>query len=595
MNVPQQAQSALAAARQMHQAGRLAEAEKLYRHYLQFQPNHASTLYNLATVLRSLNRPVDAIPFLQRALAIRPKQPEIYNDLCFAHQVAGQIDEAITVARQAIVNLPDSPLGYFHLGQTYVGLLKPAEAIRTVMTGLERCGQDPDLVKILADAYSNVGRFREAAEQYRKLIEIRPNLAGELECDLGNCLRNLGELDQALAAYDRAEKAAVPNPRAVAGRIETLESLRRRADAEQLAHDAMSPGRPLHPDLVIACGRVCLRTKQQQKAIDLAKRLLADPSVPMTQQHRSQVMMMLGSLYEDIEQYDDAFASYREGNDLYGNVIDEQKFAESVDGLLEAFSAANIVQYARSSCDSELPVFIVGMPRSGTSLLEQILASHPAVYGGGERREIHEISLAIARECGSESLPYPACLARATTELMDRLAATHLATLSDMAPEAARFTDKNPPNYFHVGLLSLLFPKARIIHSLRNPLDTCWSCYATRLGPGHLYANDLRSLGLAYRAYRRIMNHWHTVLTTPILDIEYEQVVSNPEPTVRKLLEFCGLEFHPDCLKFHESKRLTKTASIDQVVKPVYTTSVGRYRHFEEYLGELKELVAEYL
>lgn len=575
--------------------GRLPEAERLYRQFLQAQPKHASTLYNLSMVLRALDRPAEAVPFLQRALAIRPQQPEIYNDLCYVHQTIGQPEKAIKVAQQAIAKLPAIPIGYFHLGQIYVSLLKPTEAIQTILTGIEKAGQDPDLVKVLADAYSNIGRFSEAARHYRQLLEIRPEIAGELESDLGNCLRSMGELEEALAGYDRALRAGMPNPRALAGKIETLESLRRRDEAQQLAEQATGPGQPLHPDLALAVGRISRRTKQQQNAIDYANRLLADPGISVLQQHRSQVMMMLGALYEDLQQYDQAFQAYKTGNDLYGNKVEDKQLNDQVASLLQVFSVDNLTGYAHSNSDSELPVFIVGMPRSGTSLLEQILASHPDVYGGGERREIHDVSMAIATEYGSESLPYPACLSMTTVDFMDRLAGTHLTKLHDVAPDAARFTDKNPPNYFHVGLISLLFPKARIIHSLRNPLDTCWSCYATRLGPGHLYANELRSLGLAYRAYRKIMEHWHEAVSIPILDIEYEQVVTDPEPQVRRLLDFCGLEFHPDCLKFHESKRLTKTASIDQVTKPVYTTSVERYRHFEKYLGELKEVVAEYL
>jgi len=588
----------VAQATQMHRMGNMVETERLYREVLNVQPNHSSTLYNLSTILVGMGRTNEAVPLLEKVRGIRPQQLEIHNSLCYALQVSGRFDEAIAAAKQAIQALPGSPVGYYHLAITYTSMMKSTEAIRVLKEGFEKTGRDPDLEKTLAATYLSMGKFDQALVHYQNLLQVRPNSA-ELHADLGNVYRSLGRLDESVESYDRALGFAPDHPSATAGKVESLESKREYEEARSLAEQVISKG-VLQPDLALAYGRLCRHFKQPDQGIEYVNRLLNSPEGKALPNHpRSQALLMLGSLYEDDQQYDNAFDAYDKGNRAYGNVFDQEQVEKVLDVYRSVFSAENIAKYAHSDHDSELPIYIVGMPRSGTSLVEQILASHPMVHGGGERRDVRQLVIDLSGACGagdeSEGHTYPRCIAEATPDMMNRLADEYLQSLADEASDAPRITDKNPLNYQHLGLLSLLVPKARVIHCLRHPLDTCFSCFTTRLGVGHQYANDLGHLAVAYRAYRQIMTHWHEVLDWPILDVQYEQTVADQEAMTRRLLDFCGLPFDEACLRFYDNKRFILTASMDQVTKPVYTSSIGRYKHFESHLGPLKDGMGEYI
>jgi len=601
----------VAQANQMHQMGNMVETERLYREVLAIQPRHSSTLFNLSTVLIGAGRAAEAIPLLETVRGIRPQQLEIHNSLCYALQVAGRFDEAIAAAKQAIQALPGLPVGYYHLAITYTAMMKSTDAIRILKEGFEKTGRDPDLEKTLAATYLSMGKFDQALTHYQNLLNVRPKSA-ELHTDLGNVYRSMGRLDESIESYDRALELAPGHPSATAGKVESLESKRDYENAKSLAEQLISKG-VLHADLALAYGRLCRHYKKPGEGIAYVNRLLNSPQgKALPNQPRSQSLLMLGSLYEDDEQYDNAFNAYDRGNKAYGNVFDEKHTEEILNVYMSVFSAENMAGYARSDHDSQLPIYIVGMPRSGTSLVEQILASHPMVHGGGERRDVRRLITDLSGACGADDdavdrlgalngatdqarKKYPRCITEATPDMMNRLADEYVEQLYEEAPEAARVTDKNPLNYQHLGLLSLLVPKARVIHCLRHPLDTCFSCFTTRLGTGHQYANDLGNLAVTYRIYRRIMAHWHEVLDWPILDVQYEETVEDQGAMTRRLLDFCNLPFDEACLRFYDNKRFMRTASMDQVIKPVYTSSIGRYKHFEAHLGPLKDGLGEYL
>jgi hypothetical protein len=235
------------------------------------------------------------------------------------------------------------------------------------------------------------------------------------------------------------------------------------------------------------------------------------------------------------------------------------------------------------------------MPRSGTTLVEQIIASHPSAYGAGELTEIIDIASALSAELGT-SIPYPLCLRQMDRKAVDHRARRYLNYIEGLSPSAARVvTDKMPDNYRHLGLIALLFPKARIIHCIRNPLDTCFSCFSQHFAGGHFYSYDLRNLGRYYRLYESLMAHWHNTLDIPIMDVHYEDLVRNPEAISRSLVEFCGLKWSPKCLQFHKDSRDVVTASFDQVRQPLYTGSIDRWKRYEEYLGPLQEGLAQHI
>jgi hypothetical protein len=228
------------------------------------------------------------------------------------------------------------------------------------------------------------------------------------------------------------------------------------------------------------------------------------------------------------------------------------------------------------------------MPRSGTSLVEQNLSSHPKVHGAGELPHITWITNSLSKMTPSGK-SYPECTRELTQEHMNECATQYLGMLTQLGHDALRITDKMPHNFRHLGLIELLFPGARVIHVARDPLDTCLSCYFQEFSAAHAYTRTLRDLGTHYRDYERLMQHWRSALGIPMLTLQYEDVVANLEKFSRQLIEFCGLEWNDTCLDFHRQDRVVQTLSSEQVRKPIYTSSVGRWKNYRLHLGELQE------
>jgi hypothetical protein len=253
--------------------------------------------------------------------------------------------------------------------------------------------------------------------------------------------------------------------------------------------------------------------------------------------------------------------------------------------LIAQFTASVVESGAKGS-DSPLPVFIVGMPRSGTTLVEQILASHPQVYGGGELRDLKEMVSQVWNSSGNSLSPGqtplvpepPAIRCLADGYLRQRLA---------LSRGALRTTDKMPTNFYYLGLIALMFPNARILHCRRDPLDVCLSCYFTNFRDPPLYASDLEDLGFYYGHYQRLMEHWRKVLPHSILDVQYEELIENQEAVSRRMVEFCGLSWDDRCLEYYKSDRPVQTCSVWQVRQPIYSTSVGRWKHYAQHLDPL--------
>ena len=243
----------------------------------------------------------------------------------------------------------------------------------------------------------------------------------------------------------------------------------------------------------------------------------------------------------------------------------------------------------RATHGSEAPVFIVGMPRSGTTLVEQILASHPAVHGAGEIDWILRAwATAVARNSQAAS-PLSHCLDRLSVRDVDDLADAYLEPLLALNPSAERIVNKSPANFMHLGLIEVLFPMARVIHCRRDPLDTCLSCYMTDFAVGNDFSYALASAGHFYRHYDQMMSHWNEVLNLRILEVNYEQVVKDLDGETHRMLEFLDLPWNDACLRFHENKRFVATASNAQVRQPIYQSSVGRWRNYDRHLGPLRK------
>lgn len=267
---------------------------------------------------------------------------------------------------------------------------------------------------------------------------------------------------------------------------------------------------------------------------------------------------------------------------------DPEARARFVDGLLGAFSPSHFERVRGLGDDSERPVFVVGMPRSGTTLTEQILASHPQVFGAGERNFAQSTFISLPAVLGRNEPPL-ACLAHLDRDAAGRLAAGHLGRLRELdGGTAARVVDKMPENYLLLGFLHTLFPRARLIHCRRDPRDVALSCWITNFARIR-WACDLEHIAHHLLQYFRIMEHWRRVLPAPVFEVDYEELVADQEGVSRRLVAWLGLEWDPACLRFHQTERLVRTASVAQVRQPIYTRSVARWRHYESLLAPLLE------
>ena len=297
-------------------------------------------------------------------------------------------------------------------------------------------------------------------------------------------------------------------------------------------------------------------------------------------------------MYDSAREYDLAFTHYQQANAAKRWQFDAEQHRADTDNFIALHSPEFMAGLPRASIRSARPIFVVGMMRSGTTLTEQILASHPAVFGAGELPDIVEMANSLPATLNTD-IPYPQCMALLTQAKLDELAQRYLERLAEFSADASRVVDKAPVNFRHLGLIELMFPDAHVIHCLRDPRDSCLSMYFTDFVHSHEYSSDLANLGSFYRDYRRVTRHWRNISKIPLLEVQYEELVAEPEATIRRIVAFCGLEWDDRCLNFHKSKRYINTPSYDQVRQPIYKKSAGRWKNYARHLEPLIEALGD--
>ena len=321
-------------------------------------------------------------------------------------------------------------------------------------------------------------------------------------------------------------------------------------------------------------------------ALDLVVDLLESPGVIAPEQPA--LHFAAANLLDRLGRYDQAFDQARLANVKSPSRWDPGRHAQWIDRQIDYFTPRRVRSLARATNGSPRTVFIVGMPRSGTTLLEQVLASHPSVHGAGELLHLSELMASAPGRHWGRGFAYPECLDGISVNAANELANEYLSAIAAINSSAACVTDKLPLNFLLLGMIQVLLPDSRIIHCVRDPLDTCLSCYFTNLAAGNDFTHDQSHLGLYYRDYQRLMDHWKRVLEVPILEVSYEQVVQDLEGQARRMLGFLDLPWDQRCLSFHENRRKVMTASRQQVRQPLYSSSVGRWKQYEKHLEPLK-------
>ena len=297
----------------------------------------------------------------------------------------------------------------------------------------------------------------------------------------------------------------------------------------------------------------------------------------------------LGKMFDDCARYDQAFEHFCEANRYKRARVrfDADHYRRWFAKFRDVFTPAYFEEHSGLGDTSERPVFIVGMPRSGTTLVEQILASHPQVYGADELTTIFDIVCVLEQRSAGDGT-YPDCIASLDRSALPWGARQYLDNLQALDSQAARVTDKMPTNFFHLGLIAAMLPGARIIHCRRDAMDVCLSNFVQLFAEGHYYSYDLSDTATYYRGYEQVMSHWREVLPTRIFDVQYEELVEDPERISRALVDYIGLDWDERCLAFHQTERAVRTASNWQVRQPIYKTARKRWKNYEQHLTELK-------
>ena len=427
------------------------------------------------------------------------------------------------------------------------------------------------------------GQMDSAGAPLQTAVRLNPKWAAA-QAWLGEWYLSQGIIESALQATGAAMALQPANPACMLSRAWVLAAAGDHDAAWDLVKKLVGQT-DMTPSLARLYGELAGRYGEQEQALTAINRLLATGVAP----EETALYYTAAQLLDRAGRYNESFAlATRANSSQRGSPYDPAGQTRVTDAMIQYFTRERIASMPSAAVRSDKPVFIVGMPRSGTSLVEQILASHPAVHGAGELDFIYRILLGTLDMLRSNVGDYPACLDKLTQGHVDGMADVYLGPLLALNPHAQRIADKMPLNFLHLGLIATLLPGARIIHCVRDPMDTCLSCYLTHFNQHHPFKHDLAHLGHFYRQYERLMVHWKSVLDLPILDVCYEQVIANPEAQSRRMIEFLGLPWNDRCLNFHNTKRPCVTASSLQVRKPVYATSVRRWKNYEDHLAPLK-------
>src|SRR4051812_1610357 len=609
----------------LRQNGRLEEAAEALEAAIKLDPNNAQALNNLGIIQYERKQFAKAVESSRRALDANPNMPEALNNLGNASRMTGDIDGALHAYQEALTQRVVYPEVYNNLGtllqqdrrfEEAEHALRKAiqqnpryvEAHNNLAQLLSNQGNELEALRILGDALKfapkNVqtllltARLQlrrnnlQAAEQATRLaLKEKPDIPEALTL-LGQVLHETDRYDEAIDMLDRALKKSPDNPEALNFYGVALKSVGRLDEAREYILKALKLNDGMYGayanlnDLVDFSEGVGEQLFNRMEAIfESARNPEADPFLALH--------FAYAKALDDRGQHERALEHYITGGKMKRAQLDykESETHDFFDSIMTAFPKEAFEDRKFEGIDDDRPVFIVGMPRSGSTLVEQILSSHPDVYGAGEVKYLSR-ALGQLRDRFPSLPKYPEMAAKITPAQLDIVAKSYQQALAQGAGEAKKITDKLLTNYFFLGLINLLFPKAKVIHTQRDPVDTCLSGFTKLFKDDMPHSYDLGELGRYYGKYRELMEHWEKVLPEGFLTtVVYEDVVADTEKEAKRLIEFLGLPWDDKCVDFHKSDRPVKTASVAQVRKPIYKTSVKRWKKYGEGLQPLVEAI----
>jgi tetratricopeptide (TPR) repeat protein len=543
---------------------RFAEAEQSYRRAIELLPTFADGWNNLGTCLREMKRLDEAEATYRKSLELAPNKPDTLDNLALAVKDLDRLEEAAQLLRRALAIDAHSAKIHVHYGLLLLDQYKIEEAAAAAERAFALDPNGCDVFNLMGRVAFERGDPEAAVVHYRRALALKPDLA-DAHNNMGNALKELGQLQNAQAAY--------------------LESLR------------------LDPNVAGTYVNLAeTKTFMPGDAHLTAMESLAGPSGRLTKTERMHLDFAFGKAYGDLKDYQRSFTHWRAGNAAKRAAIsyDEKAVFDFFDNIEAAFTPELIRAKSGGGDPSDMPVFVIGMPRSGTTLIEQIIASHPRVHGAGELHAMNDAALSV-RGPGGDVIAFPDFAAVLNAAAIRQLGSNYVANLRKIVAAAsrnerniARVTDKMPSNYYFAGLIHLVLPNAIIIHAVRDPVDTCLSCFSKLFAAEQNHTYELGELGRYYKRYQRLMAHWRRVLPPGrIFDVRYEDVVADLEGQARRIVNHCNLPWDDRCLAFHETDRVVRTASATQVRRPIYNSAIGRWRAYERHLEPLLTALGE--
>jgi tetratricopeptide (TPR) repeat protein len=518
----------------LRRAGEDHAAAESFLNALSIDQHDVDSRYNLGNTLVALGEHKAAIATFQDVRQARPDWAQPANNEGAAWMALGDAQQAETCFSEAVRIEPTFAHAWGNLGAARAALGRHASPLHTLQQALALSPEDPGIRTQLGHLLTELGHFESAIRMFETVLERTPD-APDARAGLSFALHRSGDTIAALARI--APAIASENT---------------------------------HPDEAVAYARICLHMNEPERAIAVLESSLDSAEHPAT---RVLLGKQLGQVLDAVGQSSRAFQAIDTANQTRALTFDIDAHNRTVDRIIETQQHP----FTQSSVIDPTPVFIVGIPRSGTTLLEQMLDAHPDIHGAGERGELQMLS----EKMNDGNL---------STDTLDRFAQAYLERLRPLAPQAKRITDKMPNNFLHLGHAARLFPAARVIHCVRDPADTGLSCLFQNFKDTLPWATDIHHIAAFMRDHNRLMDHWTEHCPLRMLTVPYEALVANPREWANRILRFLELEPHEAVLKPHMNPRVVRTASHDQVRQPIHTRSVGRFHDYQEHLEPLLEL-----
>jgi len=576
-------------ARAYYRKGKFANAERAYKKAIKINPNYADAHNNLGNLYLERARFKEAFNEYRKALKMAPNHPILLNNIGNVLQLQGENEQALNWLEKAINQDPASAPAHCNLGNALRSLGKDAEAVVAYRRALELNPDQADTYRNLGGILIELEELDDAVNCFNQALRINPEDKKAYQ-GLGRTRNAQGDLDQAVSAFQKAISIDPAN-------AEYHRELGRAFGDHGEIEKAISAHRKaieINPKYAKAYQALTKNKKftEYDDEMRAMESLLSTKGI--SDKDSIHLAFGLGKAYEDLGDFDKSMEFVIKATRLkrgtYDYSISESQ--KQFDRIKEVFSPGFFSRWPDIGAPDRTPIFILGMPRSGTSLVEQILASHPEVFGAGELNDLPIVFESITKPVGRlRTDTFPEGLLELDASAFADLGKQYVARIRRYSSDANFITDKMPHNFLRIGFIKAILPNARIIHCTRDPMDNCLSLFKTDLLKGHRYSYDMSELGQYYKLYLGLMDYWRDSLPGFIYDQSYEELVSSQKEQVSQLLQHCGLPWDESCLDFHKTRRKVNTASNAQVIRPIYQDSVKLWGRYEKQLEPLKAAI----